>query len=227
MVEFSVVKKNISRQSTDRPIPTRERILTAALALFNERGPDHVTTADIAGAVGINEGNLYYHFRTKEALVLALFSRFEADAVAVVADVDSANEKAAATYAGFLRLWFSLVWDYRFLFRDLVGLVSLAPALVEPVRAISATMRLAVGDIVSRMEKADLAAIPQEERPAVLTNLWIVSTYWAAYLNLQEGVAAFGPQQLDWGLQQVSSLFRPYLSPEAKNELEALLVGEP
>jgi AcrR family transcriptional regulator len=207
--------------------PTRQRILDAALVLFNERGPDHVTTAEIARAVEINEGNLYYHFRTKEALFLALFARFEADALAIVGKIDGADEAAAATYAGFLRLWFSLVWDYRFLFRDLVGLISSAPALVEPVRTISAAMRLAVGDIVARMEKAGLAVIPEEERPAVLTNLWIVSTYWAAYLNLQEGITEFGSQQLDWGLEQISSLFRPYLSPEAKAELEAILVVEP
>ncbi|MGK9041310.1 TetR/AcrR family transcriptional regulator [Rhizobium sp. SA279] len=219
------MKKSSTARTAARP--TRQRILDAALTLFNERGPDHVTTAEIARAVEINEGNLYYHFRTKEALVLALFARFEADALAIVGKIDGADEGVAATYAGFLRLWFSLVWDYRFLFRDLVGLVSSAPALVEPVRTISGAMRLAVGDIVARMEKAGLAAIPEEERPAVLTNLWIVSTYWASYLNLQEGITEFGPPQLDWGLKQVSSLFRPYLSPEAKAELEALLVGEP
>ncbi|CVI57864.1 MULTISPECIES: TetR/AcrR family transcriptional regulator [Agrobacterium] len=219
----------MKKSSTGRTAapPTRQKIIDAALILFNERGPDHVTTAEIARAVEINEGNLYYHFRTKEALVLALFARFEADALEIVGKIDGADEGAAETYAGFLRLWFSLVWDYRFLFRDLVALVSSAPALVEPVRTISAAMRLAVGDIVARMEKAGLAAIPEEERPAVLTNLWIVSTYWAAYLNLQEGITEFGPQQLDWGLKQVSSLFRPYLSQEAKNELDVLLVGEP
>lgn len=205
---------------------TRDRILDAALELFNGRGPDRVTTAEIALAVDINEGNLYYHFRTKEALVLALFTRFEADAMMLVATVDGADEGAAATYAGFLRQWFSLVWNYRFLFRDLVGLIALAPSLVEPVRTISAAMRLAVGDIVGRMQKAGLVTIPESERDAVLTNLWIVSTYWAAYLNLQEGVSEFGQQQLDWGLQQVSSLFRPYLSAEAVAELEALAESE-
>ncbi|AKC07284.1 MULTISPECIES: TetR/AcrR family transcriptional regulator [Rhizobium/Agrobacterium group] len=217
------MKKSEGGRSTGRPSPTRQRIIAAALQLFNERGPDHVTTAEIARAVNINEGNLYYHFRTKEALVLALFALFETDALAVVAKIDEEDEVAASTYAGFLRLWFSLVWNYRFLFRDFVGLLSSAPALVEPVRGISAAMRLAVDDIVSRMERAGLAEIPETERAALLTNLWIVSTYWAAYLNLQEGVTEFGPQQLDWGLRQVSSLFRPYLSPLATSELEAML----
>lgn len=213
---------------TERPrnVRTRDRILDAALGLFNERGPDRVTTAEIALAVDINEGNLYYHFRTKESLVLALFARFETDAIALVGTVDGADEGAAATYAGFLRQWFSLVWNYRFLFRDLVGLIALAPGLVEPVRTISAAMRLAVGDIVNRMQNAGLVTIPDSEREAVLTNLWIVSTYWAAYLNLQEGVSEFGQKQLDWGLQQVSSLFRPYLSAEAVAELEAIAESE-
>lgn len=219
--------KNGTGKMTKRPLSTRQRILAATLSLFNERGPDHVTTAEIAAAVKINGGNLYYHFRTKEALVLALFARFEADALAIVARIDGADEAASATYSGLLRQWFSLVWNYRFLFRDLIGLVSSAPALVEPIGAVSAAMRVAVGDIVGRMEKAGLAAIPERERPAVLTNLWIVSTYWASYLNLQEGVTEFGPQQIDWGLRQVSSLFRPYLSPEATAELEAMLAAEP
>ncbi len=205
---------------------TREKILDVTLGLFNERGPDRVTTAEIAGDVKINEGNLYYHFRTKESLVLALFARFENDALALVATVDGADEAAAATYAGVLRQWFSLVWNYRFLFRDLVGLVALAPGLVEPVRTISAAMRLAVGHIVTRMQNAELVDIPEPEREAVLTNLWIVSTYWASYLNLQEGVSEFGSQQLEWGLRQVSSLFRPYLSSEAMAELESLGEGE-
>ncbi len=87
-------------------------------------------------------------------------------------------------------------------------------------------MRLAVGDIIGRMQKAGLITIPESERDAVLTNLWIVSTYWAAYLTLQEGVSEFGPQQLEWGLRQVSSLFRPYLSADAIAALEALATSE-
>lgn len=87
-------------------------------------------------------------------------------------------------------------------------------------------MRLAVGDIIGRMQKAGLVTIPESEHDAVLTNLWIVSTYWAAYLALQEGVSEFGPQQLEWGLRQVSSLFRPYLSADAIAALEALATSE-
>ncbi|WP_421864288.1 TetR/AcrR family transcriptional regulator [Parvibaculum sp.] len=56
---------------------TKDRILATSLRLFNENGYDAVTTAKISEEVGISEGNLWYHFRTKRDLVsahqLALF----------------------------------------------------------------------------------------------------------------------------------------------------------
>src|SRR5215468_6049840 len=68
-----------SRGAKSRGAKTRVRILSACRQLFNERGPANVTTADIANAVGINEGNLYYHFQRKEHLVENLFDEFEAN----------------------------------------------------------------------------------------------------------------------------------------------------
>ena len=37
-----------------------------------------MTTAEIAQAVGISEGNLHYHFRRKQQILVALFDEFEA-----------------------------------------------------------------------------------------------------------------------------------------------------
>ena len=53
---------------------TRDRILAQSLALFNDRGLGRVTTAEIAAACGIREGNLQYHFPRKSGLVEALFA---------------------------------------------------------------------------------------------------------------------------------------------------------
>jgi AcrR family transcriptional regulator len=206
-------------------VGTRERVLEAALSLFNDRGPDRVTTAEIARAVAINEGNLYYYFRTKEALILALFARFEDDATALVSQAGSAPASDLGTYAGFLRQWFELAWAYRFFFRDLVGLTATAPALTEPIRAVSAHLRVAVEALVDTMARQNLIAVPAADRAALLANVWIVSTYWAVYLNLQEGVQDLTPEHLDWGLNQVASLFRPYLLPDVRAELDRLVGG--
>jgi AcrR family transcriptional regulator len=204
-------------------VNTRDRILDASQALFNDKGPDRVTTAEIARSVGINEGNLYYHFKTKEALLQALFERLEADATAFMMDAGSNTATDPGVYSNFMRRWFSIVWAHRYIFRDLPGIIAIAPSLREPTRALSTGMRLGVEGMLHQMTNAHLIDVPDKDAPQLLANVWIVSTYWAVYLSLQEGIDDLGPEHLDWGLQQVASLFRPYLSDAAKSEFQSML----
>lgn len=54
---------------------TRERILDEALALFQHQGFDGTTMRQIAVACDLSLGAAYYHFESKEALVLAFYQR--------------------------------------------------------------------------------------------------------------------------------------------------------
>jgi AcrR family transcriptional regulator len=49
-------------------VGARDRILADATVLFAERGYDGVSIADIAGAGGISNGLIYYHFKDKRSL---------------------------------------------------------------------------------------------------------------------------------------------------------------
>jgi AcrR family transcriptional regulator len=51
---------------------TRAEILRVALALFTEKGFASTSTRDIAEALGITKSALYYHFRSKDAIVTSL-----------------------------------------------------------------------------------------------------------------------------------------------------------
>ncbi len=52
-----------------RPGYDREGVLDAAVALFNERGYDATSVADIAQRLGLTKSALYHHFPSKEALL--------------------------------------------------------------------------------------------------------------------------------------------------------------
>lgn len=52
--------------------PTKRRILDASRRLFAERGYHRTTVRDIAGRVGVTDGALYRHFRSKRELLEAL-----------------------------------------------------------------------------------------------------------------------------------------------------------
>ena len=67
----------------DRPIPpaaavkadTRERILDVALDLFTEQGFDGTSLREIAERLGVTKAALYYHFESKDDILLALHMR--------------------------------------------------------------------------------------------------------------------------------------------------------
>ena len=51
---------------------TRARILASALSLFVKRGYERTTFTDIAARLKMTKGAVYWHFETKEALLVAL-----------------------------------------------------------------------------------------------------------------------------------------------------------
>ena len=53
----------------------RDRITDAAAGLFLHRGYAQTTLRDIAAAAGIKAGSIYYHFDSKEALLLDILQR--------------------------------------------------------------------------------------------------------------------------------------------------------
>lgn len=76
---------------------TVDAILDATLALLDRDGERRTTTNRIAAAAGISPGNLYYHFRHREAIVLALFDRLLQALAARRAGID--RRSAAGAFA--------------------------------------------------------------------------------------------------------------------------------
>ncbi len=83
----------------------RRELLDAAAALFNAHGFDACSVRDIAAAIGMPPGSLYYHFRSKEELFVAVHEegirRISEDIDAALAGVDepwTRLERAAAAH---------------------------------------------------------------------------------------------------------------------------------
>jgi AcrR family transcriptional regulator len=68
----------------------RERLIAAAAETIYAAGVEKTTLADIAAAAGIPLGNVYYYFKTKDALVQAVVEAHQAEARAMLAAIDHA-----------------------------------------------------------------------------------------------------------------------------------------
>lgn len=65
---------------------TKDRILTAALSLFNEKGLVNVRLQHIADACSISVGNLAYHYYSKESIVIAIIKELNKEMSHVLAN---------------------------------------------------------------------------------------------------------------------------------------------
>lgn len=57
----------------------QQQITEAALHVIGQKGINGATTAEIAAATGISEGNLYRHFRSKEEIIKAIIDKIGTD----------------------------------------------------------------------------------------------------------------------------------------------------
>ena len=62
----------MARRTKEEAERTRRRILASALTLFTKKGYDHTTFTDIAARLKMTKGAVYWHFESKEALLMAL-----------------------------------------------------------------------------------------------------------------------------------------------------------
>lgn len=198
---------------------TRKRILAACRELFNERGPADVTTAQIAVAVGINEGNLYYHFKRKEQILEALFGEF-AQELQEAASAGLGYGDQPQRYIDYLGGWFTLMWEWRFFYRDGSLVYRLAPSLRPRLQELSDHGQDCVRRVLESQKSAGLIEADAEEIERLIVNAWIVSAYWIDYLRSRHGVAKITRTHLGWGALQVLSLFRPYLTPAGIEALD-------
>ncbi|MFC0511213.1 TetR/AcrR family transcriptional regulator [Asaia spathodeae] len=201
-----------------RPDSTRSRILEQARLFANEVGFDRLTTRELAARCAINEGNLYYYFKTKAQLIEAMFVQFDSEARALFDALPQAGRgvsraellRSVMEAVALLRDWCALSWHHRALLRDGNALFRLAPALQADATALSDVLGGHVTALIEHMKRMRALSISDEAIPGLVANIMIVSTHWLGYVIYQTGVSDPDDSYLEWGFGQILSLVAPY-----------------
>jgi AcrR family transcriptional regulator len=183
---------------------TRELVLGVSLALFNEFGEPNVTTNHIADEAEISPGNLYYHFRSKDDIVLELFKRFLARFQPLI-DIPENILLEAEDLWFQLHLSFEIKGEYRFLYRNLADLVARVPNLDRAMRGLLARERQAAWNSLGGLQKAGVLGIDDLGKEQLTDSLLLALTYWIPFAELTE------PGSLDDGSAQVDAIARVIL----------------
>jgi AcrR family transcriptional regulator len=203
------------------PRRTAERILEVTLDLFNRFGEPNVSTTLISAELEISPGNLYYHYPAKDELVNGLFDRYERALSELLNAAGDVRDVEDAWF--FLHTLFELIWQYRFLYRDLNDLLSKNRRLETAFQAVLEDKRRAVGALLDGMSRADAVRIAGGELEATATSMVVVVTYWLSFEYVRDPRHALegeGAQQaLLRGAKHVLHLLVPYLEPAQRAHL--------
>jgi AcrR family transcriptional regulator len=189
---------------------TRERILATAQRLFNESGTAAVSTNHIADAMGISPGNLYYHFRNKEAIIRALFEQQFAwwDELYTLPDD---RLPTLADLQQLVRATFVTSWDYRFMYRELIVLLRRDEQLQRRWVAIRARGFADFRELVDLFVAAEVLRAPAD--PTAVTRLaelcWLISEFWLA--SVEVSGEAVDAAQMERGIALMLQVLDPFI----------------
>jgi len=206
------------------PRRTAERILEVTLELFNRFGEPNVSTTLISAELGISPGNLYYHYPAKDELINSLFDRYERGLTELLRAADEVGNVEDAWL--FLHMLFELIWQYRFLYRDLNDLLSKNRRLETHFQFVLKNKSKAVQAMLAGLGRGNAVTIAAREVEPVATAMVVVLTYWLSFEYVRDPRNALEPQSagaaLLRGAFHVLSLLSPYLEPDQREHLHVL-----
>ena len=209
------------------PRRTAERILGVTLELFNRFGEPNVSTTLISSELNISPGNLYYHFPAKDELVNALFTRYEDALNELLSAAPGVHDVEDAWF--FMHTLFELVWQYRFLYRDLNDLLSKNRRLEAQIKDGLLHKTTAFRTVLDSLEHEGVLAITVSEREATATHMVVMLTWWLSYEYVRNPRHALEPESaqasLLRGAKHVLSLLSPFAAGKNKAHLQALLAA--
>jgi len=207
-----------------KPRRTAERILEVSLDLFNRFGEPNVSTTLISAELHISPGNLYYHYPAKDELINALFDRYEKGLNELLGAADNVRNVEDAWL--FFHMLFELIWQYRFLYRDLNDLLSKNRRLETHFQFVLKHKSRAVESVLDGLARGSAVRVDRRDVPAVATSMVVVLTYWLSYEYVRDPRNALEPAAagttLARGAWHVLSLLTPYLEPGPREHLHAL-----
>jgi AcrR family transcriptional regulator len=210
-----------------KPRRTAERILEVTLDLFNRFGEPNVSTTLISAELGISPGNLYYHYPAKDELINSLFDRYEKALNELLRAADGVRNVEDAWL--FFHMLFELIWQYRFLYRDLNDLLSNNRRLETHFQFVLKNKSKAVQGVLDGLSRSSAVRIDARDVEPVATAMVVLLTYWLSFEYVRDPRKALEPHSagsaLLRGAFHVLSLLLPYLDAEQREHLHALVAN--
>ena len=223
---------------------TKDRVVSAAVEMFNESGVSALTTNHIAAHLGMSPGNLYYHFANKEEIVRAAFDRMNLAADDLWkgddAPLPAGKKKPAVDVLHLQRIVLGnlrLYAEYIFFARELTSLLRADPVLRERYAAISERRMEQLVAVLRPLVAAGLLRNvgDDDDLRSLAESAWLIGLFCVPYAETSESGGGTGRKRtakaraaatnaaVEKGALLVLHLFKPYMEPIAYTALVVLV----
>ncbi len=203
---------------------TRDKIVYAALELFNEKGERNITTNHIAAHIDISPGNLYYHFRNKQEIVREIFDGYLAELLERFPPVQ-AEEDSLVILKRYLDSVFTLMWKYRFFYANLPEILQRDPILHERYLEVQEKLQKNLLGIFRSFIELDLIEIAEEDLVSVVTSMHLVVSGWLGYQSAMTPDTEITEAVVHQGMLQMISILKPYTTELGRMQVYTLEAG--
>lgn len=197
---------------------TRDKIIQASIALFNEQGERNVTTNHIAADLGISPGNLYYHFRNKEDIILSIYEEYARNLLIETMPEVSPDVKPLDAIILYMDVVFQALMKFRFFYSNLPVLLAKNPLLHDKYVEVQGFVANRVSELLLSLREANMMEFADEDLPDIVSILRLVNTFWLSFYQTQNNDTEITDAVFYQGVLKILVIIQPYISDSAKTE---------
>lgn len=197
---------------------TRKKILEVSMALFNSKGVADTTLRHISAGAGISVGNLAYHFKNKDAIILELYRQMEEERTTLLSRVQ--HIPSFENIHEHVLLILQLGLKYRFFSLSTLYIVRAYPEIAQlhrnyinsHIEYINAMLDYSVGT-------GNLKPGPDEGYYARLSEVvWSVLQFWL----MKEEIRGTKMHDIQQARKAMWDLVYPHLTEKGRAKIDAL-----
>lgn len=200
---------------------TRDKIIQASIALFNEQGERNVTTNHIAAALAISPGNLYYHFRNKEDIILSIYEEYARTLLLESMPEVSPEVKPLDSIILYMDMVFQAMMKFRFFYSNLPVLLAKNPLLHDKYVEVQSVIGDRVSQLLISLKHAEMMEFDDADLPDIVSILRLVNTFWLSFYQTQNNDVEINDSVFYQGVLKILVIIQPYIRESAKDEFLA------
>ncbi|WP_339869998.1 TetR/AcrR family transcriptional regulator [uncultured Algoriphagus sp.] len=203
-----------------KKIKTKDKILLTAIKQYNEVGVQGVTSRHIAGEIGISHGNLDYHYKTKEDLLLAIHEKMREEMSGIYENQNTINS-SIENFHLLLIQFEEFQYRYRFFNLDVLEITRSFPEVSKLIQSTLELRKSQTELLFERLiEENFIASNYAEEAERIQHIIRMVISFW---LSQREVLIAYNFTEKGEMVKSIWAIINPYLTEKGKEEKEKVI----